>query len=76
MEKGQQHYGVSDLEYDIVTTLSNLLQAEEVLTKYASDAEAAGEATCAQIFRSIIEGNRKAATQLRSELARAISVAA
>jgi hypothetical protein len=75
MQNPEQRYGVSNLEYDIVTTLSNLLQAEEVLTKYAADADAAGEKSCAEIFRSIVEGNRTAAQQLRSELARTLSVA-
>jgi rubrerythrin len=76
MEKGRDRFGVSDLEYDIVTTLSNLLQAEEVLTKYANDADQAGEKDCAEIFRMIQENNRKAATQLRDKLARKMTAAA
>jgi rubrerythrin len=75
MEKGQQKFGVSNLEYDMVTTLSNLLQAEEVLTKYSSDADQAGDQEVAQIFRMIQENNRQAATQLRDKLAKAMKAA-
>jgi rubrerythrin len=75
MEKGQQQFGVSNLEYDMVTTLSNLLQAEEVLTKYSSDAEQAGDQEVAQIFRMIQENNRQAATQLRDKLVKTMKAA-
>jgi hypothetical protein len=72
MAQGQQQFGVSNLEYDIVTTLSNLLQAEEVLTKYARDAQQAGEQDVAQIFEMIQKNNRDAASQLRSKLAKTL----
>lgn len=76
MEKGRDRFGVSDLEYDMVTTLSNLLQAEEAMSTYMRDAEKAGEKECAEIFRMIQENNRKAATQLRDTLARKMSAVA
>ena len=76
MEKGQERFGISNLEYDIITTLSNLLQAEEVLTKYADDAEQAGDQDVAQIFRMIQENNRQAAAQLRTKLAQKVTAAA
>jgi hypothetical protein len=76
MEKGQERFGISNLEYDIITTLSNLLQAEEVLTKYVDDAEQAGDQDVAQIFRMIQENNRQAAAQLRTKLAQKVTAAA
>jgi rubrerythrin len=76
MGTSQDRFGVSNLEYDIVTTLSNLLQAEEVLTKYASDADQEGDQDVAQIFRMIQENNRQAAAQLRTKLAQKVTAAA
>lgn len=61
---------VSDIEYDIVTTLSNLLQGDEVLTKYVGDAEKAGNRDVAEIFRTIQQGNRQAAMKLRDSLSK------
>ena len=70
MDQGQGKFGVSNLEYDLVTTLSNLLQGQEVLDKYAQDAEQAGDQECATIFRTIRENNRNSAQQIRNALAR------
>jgi hypothetical protein len=61
---------MSDVEYDIVITLANMLQGIEKLEEYAEDAEAAGDSECATVFRSIRESNRAAVGQLRSALAR------
>ena len=73
MDQGVSRYGVSNLEYDIVTTLSNLLEGVEALEKYAQDAEQAGDQECATIFRTLRENNRNSAQQLRSALARHLS---
>ena len=70
MGDGQQTYGVSNVEYDLITTLSNTLQGMETLEKYAKDAEQAGDPECATIFRTLRENNRASAQQLRSALAR------
>jgi rubrerythrin len=61
-------FGVSDVEYNIVTTLSNLLQGEDVLTRYAKDAEEAGETEVAQLFRDLEESNNQFAGRLRDKL--------
>jgi hypothetical protein len=63
-------YGLSDVEYDIVTTLGNLLQGIEKLEEYAKDAESAGDAETATLFRTLRETNRASVGQLRSALAR------
>jgi uncharacterized Ntn-hydrolase superfamily protein len=64
---------VTDLEYDLVTTLSNLLQGREVLSKYAQDAEAAGDMGCAEIFRTLQTTNEDAAGRIRNALARILN---
>jgi rubrerythrin len=61
-------FGVSDVEYNIVTTLSNLLQAEDVLSRYAKDAEEAGKPEVAQLFREIEETNNGFAGRLRDQM--------
>jgi rubrerythrin len=73
MSTSQGKYGIADIEYDLVTTLSNLLQGEEVLEKYAKDAEQAGDAECATLFRTIRENNRSSAQQVRAALGRHIA---
>ena len=61
-------FGVSDVEYNIVTTLSNLLQAEDVLNRYAKDAEEAGEGEVSQLFRELEQVNNQFASRLRDRL--------
>lgn len=73
MDQGQGKYGVSNLEYDLVTTLSNLLEGMEALEKYAADAEQAGDQETATAFRTMRENNRSSVQQLRSALQRQMS---
>ena len=73
MDQGQSKYGMSNIEYNIVTTLSNLLEGVEALEKYAQDAEQAGDSETATIFRTIRENNRSSTGQLRNALARHLS---
>ena len=73
MSDGQNTYGVSNLEYDLVTTLSNLLQGAEVLQKYAQDAEQAGDSECTTLFHTLLDSNRAAAQQIRNALQRHLS---
>lgn len=68
--QGEEKYGVSNLEYDLITTMGNLLQSQEVLVRYAEDAEKAGDMDCAILFRELREGNRHAVGQFRNALAR------
>lgn len=70
MDQGQSKYGVSDLEYDLITTLSNLLEGMEALEKYAEDAERAGDQESATAFRTLREHNRSSVQQLRGALGR------
>ncbi len=61
-------FGVSDVEYNIVTTLSNLLQGEDVLNRYAEDAEKAGDTEVARLFRDLEQSNNQFASRLRDAL--------
>jgi hypothetical protein len=67
---GADRFGMSNVEYDIVQTLSNLLQAHEVLVTYAADADQAGDSDTATTFRTLQENNRTTVQQLRKSLAR------
>ena len=69
-QQGADRFGVPNLEYDIITTISNLLQGQEVLARYAADADQAGDSDVATIFRTLQEHNRSTAQQLRNALAR------
>lgn len=71
--KGEETFGVADLEYNLITTMSNLLQGQEVLERYAQDAEQAGDAECATLFREVRENNRRSAQQMRNALGRHLS---
>jgi hypothetical protein len=72
MDQSESKYGVSNLEYDLVTTLSNLLEGMEALEKYARDAEQAGDSEAATAFRTLRENNRSSAQQIRTALARQV----
>lgn len=69
-EHGEKEFAVSDVEYNLVTTLSNLLQSEEVLEKYAADADKAGDTDVSRLFRDLRQSNKRAAKGLRTALAR------
>jgi hypothetical protein len=73
MAEGSGKFGVSNLEYDLVTTLSNLLEGQEVLEEYTADAEEAGDQEAADIFRNIQTHNQDAAMRIRTALGRIMS---
>lgn len=64
------NYPVSDLQYDVITTLSNLLQGMETLAKYQEDARRNGDDELAQIFGEIHQSYRENAVKLHASLAR------
>lgn len=68
MSDNTGRFAASDVEYNVITTLSNLLQAEEVLQRYAQDAEEAGNSDVAAVFREIEESNNRFAGRLMDEL--------
>ena len=66
-------FSVSDIEYNLITTLSNLLQSEEVLARYTIDAEEAGEIEVAATFRQLRDYNGQVALRMRESLHRLIN---
>lgn len=72
MSEGSTNFAVSDVEYNLVMTLSNLLQSEEVLDRYAKDADEAGDTEVGDLFRGMREHNHQVAHQLRAALKRVI----
>ena len=68
MEPGEMKYGVPNIVYDIVQSVGNLLQGVEKLMEYAQDAENAGDADAATVFRTVADGNRVAARALLGRL--------
>lgn len=71
----QGKYAVSDLEYSIVTTMSNLLQGCETLAKYREDAETAGDSETAAIFQRIHDSYDGYAEELQVVLKRVVNQA-
>jgi hypothetical protein len=69
----EKNFGVSDIEYDIVTTLSNLLQGEDVLYRYESDARAVGDDEVVRIFVDLRTSNKRHARALREALVRRLA---
>jgi rubrerythrin len=61
-------FALSDVEYNLITTLSELLQAENALHKYIEDARQAGDEDVVAIFTEIHDSNRKYAKRLREKL--------
>lgn len=68
MEPGEMKYGVPNIIYDIIQTTGNLLQGLEKMMEYAEDAERAGDAEAATVFRTVADGNRAAAQALLGRL--------
>ena len=72
MNEDDIDFSVSDVEYNVITTLTSLLQSEEVLAKYADDADEEGNAELAGMFRSLRGHNQQHALELRNALCRMI----
>jgi hypothetical protein len=68
MSDNSGHTAASDVEYNVITTLSNLLQAQDVLRKYAQDAEQAGNSELAAVFNELSQANDQFAQRLRQQL--------
>ena len=59
---------VPNVEYNIITTLSNLLEAGDVLERYTQDADQEGNSQLAQLFRQLQQSNNDFAQQFRQQL--------
>lgn len=70
MTENERDYVVSDVEYNVITTLATLLQSEDVLAGYTEDAQAAGEVDIAALFAELRQHHREVAQGLREVLKR------
>ena len=68
MTANENDYVVSDLEYNVITTLATLLQSEDVLEQYQADARDAGETAIENLFAQLRTSNRTIAQGLREAL--------
>lgn len=68
----QQTTGASNLEYDIVAEMHELLQGNEALQQYIQDARSAGDQEAERCFQEIQDQNRKSVGALRSLLHKCI----
>jgi len=68
MATQQVNTGASNLEYDIVAEMHELLQGNEALTQYIDDARKAGDRDAEQCFQEIQAQNQKNVASLRSLL--------
>ena len=68
MSQHNHEFTVSDVEYNVITTLSNLLQSEEVLMKYATDAQEVGDSELEQMFHDLRRHNGDVAQRLYQKL--------
>jgi hypothetical protein len=72
MSSHDHGFSVSDVAYNVITTLSNLLQSEEVLMKYANDAKDAGDSELEQMFHDLRMQNGQVAEKLYQKLGKLI----
>jgi hypothetical protein len=68
MASHNHNFTVSDVAYNVITTLSNLLQSEEVLMKYANDAKDAGDSELEQMFHDLRQQNGQVAERMYQKL--------
>jgi bacterioferritin (cytochrome b1) len=61
---------VSDLEYDVLSTLQSKLEALEVYEAYLEDCEEADDDECRQLFQQIRDDDARHAERLHETLAR------
>jgi predicted component of type VI protein secretion system len=68
MSEQDHDFVVSDVEYNVITTLATLLQSEDVLAQYTEDARIAGEDKIAQLFLNLRKHHKEVAQGLRAAL--------
>ena len=64
---------VSDLEYDVLSTLQSKLEALEIYEAYLEDCEEANDDECRELFEQIRDDDERHAERLRQALARLLS---
>jgi hypothetical protein len=72
----QMSTGASNLEYDLVSEMHELLEGNAALEKYIEDAKGAGDNEAERCFTQIRDTNRQHVSSLRQILSRCLSQAA
>lgn len=65
--------GASNIEYDLVAEMHELLEGNYALEQYIEDAQQAGDQEAASCFKQIHDQNRENVNALRSLLAKRIA---
>lgn len=60
----------SNIDYDLVAEMHELLEGSEALEKYVEDARSEGDSEVADCFQEICDQNRDNANRLRGLIAR------
>ena len=68
MTQQDHDFVVSDVEYNVITTLATLLQSEDVLAQYTEDALLAGKEEIAALFLNLRKHHKEIARGLRAAL--------
>ncbi|MDI1482805.1 hypothetical protein [Polyangium sp. y55x31] len=68
----QKQTGASNIEYDIVAEMHELLQGNSALEQYIQDARQAGDQEAERCFQQIHDQNKQNVTTLRTLLAKHI----
>ena len=63
---------LSDLSYDILTSLQSKLEALDVYEQFIDDCEEAGEDGCRQLFEEMRQDDERHVERLTSELERLV----
>jgi rubrerythrin len=70
MAQASKATGTADPTYDVISILYHALQGAETYTKYAQDAERAGDRELAQFFREVQQQETQCADRAKQLLAR------
>jgi bacterioferritin (cytochrome b1) len=63
---------LSNLSYDLVTTLHNKLEAVTAYDQYIKDCQAAGDTGCRQLFEEFKRADEQHVNRLRTEFERMV----
>lgn len=70
-QQGKQHQtGASDLEYDLVAEMHEILEGNAALERYIEDARKVGDNEVERCFQHIHDQNRENVSELRGLLAK------
>lgn len=67
-QQGKQNTGASNLEYDLIAELHEILEGNAALEKYIQDAKQAGDSEVERCFQQIHDQNKQSVTMLRQLL--------